>query len=186
MSSRRDFIKQSSIFSTGLLLTPEEIFKLKKPIGLQLYTLREDIGKDAKGTIGKVAALGYKQVETFGYRDGKYFDMSANDFSQFLKSVGLTSPSGHYFAGGFFLKDKWEEQWRPLLNDAKTIGQQYVVVPYLEEENRKSIDTYKSLALQLNKAAEMAKAAGLQLAYHNHDFEFKDLGGQTGFNVILK
>jgi sugar phosphate isomerase/epimerase len=186
MSSRRDFIKQSSIFSAGLMLTPDEIFKLKKPVGLQLYTLREDISKDAKGTIGKVAALGYKQVETFGYRDGKYFDMPASDFAQFLKSVGLTSPSGHYFAGGFFLKDKWEEQWRPLLNDAKMIGQQYVVVPYLEEENRKSIDTYKSLALQLNKAAEMAKAAGLQLAYHNHDFEFKDLGGQSGFNVILK
>ncbi|MBC7829050.1 MAG: sugar phosphate isomerase/epimerase [Chitinophagaceae bacterium] len=185
MSSRRDFIKQSSLFTAGLYLSPEDLFKGKTPVGIQLYTLRNDIAKDAKGTIGKVAALGYKEIETFGYKDGKYFDMPANEFAQFLKTVGLTSPSGHYFGGGFFLKDKWEEKWLPLLNDAKTIGQQYVVVPYLEEENRKS-ETYKLLTQKLNKAGEMAKAAGLQLAYHNHDFEFKDLGGQTGFNMLLK
>lgn len=185
MSSRRDFIKQSSLFTAGLLVKPEDFLKGKTPVGIQLYTLRNDIAKDAKGTIGKVAALGYKEVETFGYRDAKYFDMPASEFAQFLRSLGLTSPSGHYFPGGFFLKDNWEEKWLPLLNDAKIIGQQYVVVPYLEEENRKS-EMYKLLAQKLNKAGEMAKAAGLQLAYHNHDFEFKDLGGQTGLNMLLK
>lgn len=185
MPSRRDFIKHSSLFTAGLLVKPEDFFKGKKPVGIQLYTLRSDIGKDAKGTIKKVAQLGYKEVETFGYKEGKFFDMPANEFAQFLKAEGLTSPSGHYFGGGFFLKDKWEEKWLPLLNDAKTIGQQYVVVPYLEEENRKS-ETYKVLTQKFNQAGEMAKAAGLQLAYHNHDFEFKDLGGQTGYNILLK
>ena len=185
MPSRRDFLKQSSVFSAALLVNPKDLFKSKTPVGVQLYTLRSDIAKDAKGTISKVASLGFKEVETFGYRDGKYFDMPSAEFAQFLKSAGLTSPSGHYFPGGFFLKDKWEEQWSPLLNDAKTIGQKYVVVPYLEEENR-NVEAYKKLAVQLNKAAEMAKASGLQLAYHNHDFEFKDHNGQTGFNILLK
>ena len=185
MPSRRDFIKQSSVLSAGFFVDPRDLYKVKTPVGIQLYTLRSDISKDAKGTIQKVAALGYKKVETFGYREGKYFGMPANEFAQFLKSVGLTSPSGHYFGGGFFLQDKWEEKWLPLLNDAKAIGQEFVVVPYLEEEHRKT-DAYKSLAQKLNQAGEMAKAAGLQLAYHNHDFEFKDLGGQTGFNILLK
>jgi len=185
MPSRRDFIKQSSLFTAGLLTSPEDLLKVKRSVGLQLYTLRNDISKDAKGTIGKVAALGYKEVETFGYKEGKYFDMPATEFAQFLKSVGLTSPSGHYFGGGWFLKDKWEEKWLPLLNDARTIGQQYVVVPYLEEQDRKS-EVYKALAQKLNRAGEMAQSAGLQLAYHNHDFEFKDQGGQTGFNILLK
>ena len=185
MPSRRDFIKQSSLFSAGLLVSPSDLFKTKTPVGIQLYTLRGDIEKDAKGTISKVAALGYKEVETFGYKEGKFFNMPASEFSQFLKSVGLTSPSGHYFAGGFFLKDKWEEKWLPLLNDAKAIGQQYVVVPYLDNDDRK-MESYKNLAQQLNRAGEMAKAAGLELCYHNHDFEFKDMGGQTGFNVLLK
>jgi sugar phosphate isomerase/epimerase len=185
MPSRRDFIKQSSLFSAGLLVKPSDFFKAKTPVGIQLYTLRNDIDKDAKGTIGKVAALGYKEVETFGYTDGKFFGMPASGFAEFLKSVGLTSPSGHYFAGGFFLKEKWEEAWLPLLNDAKTIGQHYVVVPYVDNGDRKT-EAYKNLAQQLNKAGEMAKASGLELAYHNHDFEFKDLGGQTGFNILLK
>ena len=166
-------------------MEPGNFYKAKTPVGIQLYTLRSDISKDAKGTIQKVAALGYKRVETFGYREGKYFDMNANEFAQFLKSVGLTSPSGHYFGGGFFLQDNWQEKWKPLLNDAKTIGQEFVVVPYLEEENRKG-DVYKTLAQKFNQAGEMASAAGLQLAYHNHDFEFKDMGGQTGFNILLK
>lgn len=185
MPSRRDFIKQSSLLSAGLLVRPGDFFKGKAPVGVQLYTLRGDIARDAKGTIEQVAKLGYKEVETFGYRDGKFFNMPAAEFAQFLKSVGLTSPSGHYFGGGYFLKDKWEEQWPALLADAKTIGQQYVVVPFLEQENRK-VESYRKLAGQLNKAAEMAKASGLQLAYHNHDFEFTDLGGQTGFNILLK
>jgi len=185
MPSRRDFIKQSSVLTAGFFWEPAALHKAKAPVGIQLYTLRSDISKDAKGTIQKVASLGYKKVETFGYRDGKYFDMTANEFAQFLKSVGLTSPSGHYFGGSFFFQDKWEEKWLPLLNDAKAIGQEFVVVPFLEEQYRNS-DAFKTLAQKLNQAGEMAKVAGLQLAYHNHDFEFKDMGGQTGYNILLK
>jgi sugar phosphate isomerase/epimerase len=185
MPSRRDFIKHSSVLTAGLLATPGEFLKTKTPVGIQLYTLRGDIAKDARGTITKVAGLGFKQVETFGYRDGKFFDMPASEFSKFLQSLGLSSPSGHYSGGGFFLKDEWQEKFKPLLTDAKAIGQQYVVVPYLED-NYRNTESYKKLSQELNKAGEMAKAAGLQLAYHNHDFEFKDVDGQTGFNILLK
>ena len=102
MPSRRYFIKHSSILTAGLLATPGDFLKTKTPVGIQLYTLRNDIAKDARGTITKVAGLGYRQVETYGYRDGKFFDMAATDFLQFLKSVGLSSPSGHYFGGGSY------------------------------------------------------------------------------------
>lgn len=186
MPSRRDFIKQSSLFTAGLCISTNDLFKIKKSIGVQLYTLRGDIDKDAKGTIQKVAALGYKQVETFGYRDGKYFGMPASEFAQFLKSTGLNSPSGHYFGGGFFFEEKWEEKWLPLLNDAKTIGQKYVTIPSLDNKYRTDADSYKAFAQKLNRAGELAKTSGLQIAYHNHDFEFKDLGGQTGYNILLK
>lgn len=186
MSSRRDFIKQSALVTTGFLVTPDDFFKIKKPIGVQLYTLRGDIEKDARATIQKVATLGYKEVETFDYKDGKYFGMPPGEFMQFLKSTGLSSPSGHYSGGGFFFQDKWEEKWRSLLNDAKAIGQKYVTVPSLDNQHRKDIDAYKTFARKLNQAGELARAGGLQLAYHNHDFEFKDLGGQTGYNVLLK
>ena len=150
-----------------------------------MYTLRNDIAKDPKGTIQKVAALGYKEVETFGYRDGKFFGMSPSEFKSFLKSVDLKSPSGHYVPGGFFMAENWQEKWKPLVADAKTVGQEYVTIPYLEDTYRKSADQYKTLAEKLNEAAKITKDAGLKLAYHNHDFEFKDLGGQSGFDILL-
>ena len=186
MPSRRDFIKQSSLFTAGLMIGPSDIFKIKKSVGVQLYTLRNDIAKDPKGTIQKVAALGYKEVETFGYRDGKFFGMSPSEFKSFLKSVDLKSPSGHYVPGGFFMAENWQEKWKPLVADAKTVGQKYVTIPYLEDTYRKSADQYKALAEKLNEAAKITKDAGLKLAYHNHDFEFKDLGGQSGFDILLK
>ena len=186
MPSRRDFIKQSSLFTAGLMIGPSDIFKVKKSVGVQLYTLRNDIAKDPKGTIQKVAALGYKDVETFGYRDGKFFGMSPSEFKSFLKSVDLKSPSGHYVPGGFFMAENWQEKWKPLVADAKTVGQKYVTIPYLEDTYRKSADQYKALAEKLNEAAKITKDAGLKLAYHNHDFEFKDLGGQSGFDILLK
>ena len=186
MPSRRDFFKQSSLFTAGLMIGPSVIFKVKKSVGVQLYTLRNDIAKDAKGTIQKVAALGYKEVETFGYRDGKFFGMSPSEFKSFLKSVDLKSPSGHYVPGGFFMAENWQEKWKPLVADAKTVGQKYVTIPYLEDTYRKSADQYKALAEKLNEAAKITKDAGLKLAYHNHDFEFKDLGGQSGFDILLK
>ena len=80
MSSRRDFLKQSSVLSAALFTAPEDIFKSKTPVGVQLYTLRGDIAKDAKGTIGKLSGLGYKEVETFGYREGKFFNMTPAEF----------------------------------------------------------------------------------------------------------
>ena len=73
-----------------------------------------------------------------------------------------------------------------MVADAKTVGQEYVTIPYLEDSYRKSADQYKTLAEKLNEAAKITKDAGLKLAYHNHDFEFKDLGGQSGFDILLK
>src|SRR5436190_14890381 len=96
-SSRRDFIRQSSLLTAGLFINKEEWFKTQKNIGIQLYTLRNDMGKDPKGTLQKVAQLGYKEVETFGYNQGKWFGLTATELKAVLKENGLTSPSGHTF-----------------------------------------------------------------------------------------
>jgi sugar phosphate isomerase/epimerase len=185
-SSRRDFIRQSSLLTAGLFINKEEWFKKQKKIGIQLYTLRSDMGKDAKGTLQKVAQLGYKEVETFGYNQGKWFGMTAAELKTVLKDNGLSSPSGHTFPGGMFLKDGWEDNWKKAVDDSKTLGQKYIVIPWLEEPNRKPIENYKKIADGLNKAAVISKAAGLQICYHNHDFEFFPTDGQTGFDILMK
>jgi len=185
-SSRRDFIRQSSLLTAGLFISKDEWFKTQKNIGIQLYTLRNDMGKDPKGTLQKVAQLGYKEVETFGYNQGKWFGLTAPELKTVLKDNGLSSPSGHTFPGGMFLKEGWEDNWKKAVDDSKALGQKYIVIPWLEEASRKPIENYKKIAAGLNKAALVSKAAGLQIAYHNHDFEFTPSDGQTGFDILMK
>ena len=185
-ATRRDFIKQSSLLAAGFFLDKEDFFKKKKPVGVQLYTLRNEIGKDPKGTLERVAQLGYKQVETFGYGNRKWFNFSPTELSAVLKSNGLSSPSGHTYPGSFFLKASWEDEWKRAVEDSKALGQEFIVIPWLEEAYRNSADNYKKIAAGLNKAGGMAKEGGLRLAYHNHDFEFATVEGQTGFDILAK
>lgn len=180
MTTRRSFIKQTSMLSLAAFANPSTLLYKQHPIGLQLYTLREDIFKDPKAVLGKVAALGYNEVESFGYRDGKYFGMGAAEFASVLKNNKLSHPSGHYMLTS--LANNWEKT----VEDAAVAGQKYMVVAYLLDTERKTIDDYKKIAEQFNKAAEVCKKANIQFGYHNHDFEFIDMGGQRGYDVLLK
>lgn len=186
MPTRRDFIRQSSLLTAAIFISKEEWFAAPKKIGLQLYTLRNEMGNDAKGTLAKVAAQGYKIVETFGYGGGKWFGMNARELLFTLKSNGLSTPSGHTFPASIFLQSGWEEKWKPAVVDAKSIGQEFIVIPWLEEQYRKDPDNYKKIAAALNKAGEVCKKNGLKIAYHNHDFEFDTVNGKSGFDVLLK
>jgi sugar phosphate isomerase/epimerase len=186
MPTRRDFIRQSSLLTASLFVSKEDWFHEPRKIGLQLYTLRNEMGKDPKGTLAKVAAQGYKNVETYGYGDGKWFGMNAAEFRATLKSNGLSTPSGHTFPGSIFLQSGWEEKWKPAVADAKAVGQEFIVIPWLEEPHRTSADNYKKIAAGLNKAGEICKKTGIKLAYHNHDFEFAPVENTTGFDIFLK
>ncbi len=186
MPTRRNFIKQSSLAAAGLALTNDSWFKSKELIGLQLYTLRSEIAKDLEGTLAKVAAIGFNSVELFGYGNGKFFGKTPEEFSALLKKNNLKTPSGHYMMMGYLTKGD-EDDMKKTVADAAKMGHDYIVVPYLLDNMRTSLDDYRKLAAKLNVAATEAKAAGLKLLYHNHNFEFKDWGeGKTGFEVFVK
>ena len=186
MNARRNFLKQSGILTAGLALNPTELLKAQTKIGLQLYTLREDIAKDVKGVIKIVAAAGYKEVETFGLsREQQFFGLSVKAFGQLLKDNGLTSPSGHYLPAEMLFENGNGDDVKKLCDVGHTLGHQYIVIPHLEERRRKTIDQYKSLAERMNKAGEICKKANLQLAYHNHDFEFLEIDGQHGYDILM-
>jgi sugar phosphate isomerase/epimerase len=190
MNSRRNFIKQASIAAAGVVLIPSFACSpagaAEKRIGIQLYSLRDLLPKDVKGVIKKVAQAGYKQVETYGYSvEGKFWGLAPADFSSLLKDNGLTAPSGHYGLDKFFT-DGDTEDLKAYIDASKVIGGEYITVPYLGDNLRKDIDGYKSVAAKLNQAAELCKASGLKLAYHNHDFEFQKHGDTTGYEVMLK
>jgi sugar phosphate isomerase/epimerase len=187
MTTRRNFLQQAGLLTAGILIAPSCMMTNpdQKKIGIQLYTLREELPKDAKGVIGKVAQAGYKEVETFGYSsDGGFFGMKPNEFAALLKEHDLTAPSGHF---GFdpYIAGENEDLLKSYIDAAKAVDMKYIIVPYLGENLRQSASDYQRIAERLSTAAAACKDAGLQLAYHNHDFEFQQFGDTTGFNILL-
>jgi len=187
MTTRRAFLTQASLFATGALLLPKlTSAKIDGKVGLQLYSLREQLPKDPKGVIAKIAEAGYKEVETYGYsKEHGFFGLSSQEFSKVLKSNGLTTPSGHYGMDALFAEGKFGEL-DEAIEAAHLTGQQYVTIPYLNERFRKTGADLKNVAAKVNLAAERTKRAGLKLAYHNHDFEFANIEGTSLYEVLLK
>jgi sugar phosphate isomerase/epimerase len=161
--------------------------KHAQKIGIQLYTLREQLTADIPRIIGKVASAGYKQVETYGYSaKSKFWGLDPKAFHDLLKSYNLKSPGGHYGMDKI-VAGTGDDDLKTYIDAASELGQDYIVVPYMADADRQTIDQYKVIAERLNKAAELCKKSNIKLGYHNHDFEFKDLGnGQTGYQVLLK
>ena len=185
MPTRRAFIKQTSLASTGLLFSGKSLFYSKPLIGLQLYTVRDQIAKDPEGTLAKVAQIGYNSAEVFGYGKGKFFGLTPAQFSALLKKYQLTSPSGHYSMGSYLITGD-QDDLNEAISVAATMGHKFLTIPFLQDNMRTSLDDYKHLADKMNVAGAAAKKSGLKLAYHNHNFEFKDWGGgQTGFGIFM-
>ncbi|TLV01155.1 sugar phosphate isomerase/epimerase family protein [Dyadobacter luticola] len=185
--SRKSFMKAGAmLLATPMLSKLDWEPKASSKIGLQLYTLRNDLSKDLMGTLKKVSDIGYKEVELFGYSNGKFFGKTPKEFKKILGDLGLDPVSGHYGAG---VENKTtigtlSNGWQQAVDDAAELGQKYVVCAYLTETERKTIDQYKGYVDLFNKSGETAKKAGLQFGYHNHDFEFKKIDGQLPYDLI--
>ena len=151
-----------------------------KKVGMQLYTVRGDLQKDFDGTLGKVAAIGYKEVEFAGY-----FGRSAPEVRDTLKRHGLSSPAAHIDYPTVSTPDKWAK----VLDDATVIGHKFLVNPWVDEPLRNQPDFWKRAADAYNTAAAAAKKHGIQFCYHNHNFEFYPgpaAGGKTPMEVLLE
>lgn len=179
MMNRRTFLKTSAGATLGSLLANASFAnvlagKSLAKIGVQLYTVRSLMEKDFTGTLEKVAQAGYKEVEFAGY-----YDRKPKDIKKLLNRLGLQAPATHQGLAVFEQKMDW------LVETAKILGHEYVVCPWLSAEQRGTIDDYKKLAAAFNKFGEACQKAGLQFAYHNHDFEFVATEGQIPFDVLL-
>ncbi|RYD72739.1 MAG: sugar phosphate isomerase/epimerase [Sphingobacteriales bacterium] len=188
MQSRRNFIQNSCLLSAGILLGNDPFFnKNKKNIGLQMYTLRKIVNdNNIEEVLEKVAAIGYKELEVFGYDlKNKFWGKEPAAFKKMLKKSGLKAIAAH---AGFenFLTGRDENEWRVICEAASIIGNKYLVVAWLPEKYRTTLNDYKLLAQKLNKAGRIASQYGLQLAYHNHDFEFDIIeDDKTGYAILL-
>ncbi len=181
---RREFVKSSAALTTlSVLGAGNVVFSLnapKQPIGVQLYTVRDLMGKDAKGTIASVAKIGYTHVEGAGYNDRKFYGMVPKDFKSLLSDNGLKMPSSHVTSP--FLKNSANETFE----DAAEAGCEYVVLAWLFPKERTSLDNYKQIIELVNTSAEVAAKNGIKLGYHNHDFEFVELENEIPYELMMK
>lgn len=144
--------------------------------GIQLYSFRNIMGQDATLGLKTAAAIGFSEVEAAGY-----FDLSAKEWKKVLDGEGMKSPGSHH-AIDYLLDDA---NFSEAVEAAQIIGHDYFIIPYLVEERRQSIGDYLKVSEDLNKIGEKCNDAGIQLCYHNHEFEFMELEGQIPYDVML-
>jgi sugar phosphate isomerase/epimerase len=190
MTTRRSFLKTSALLSAGLLVAPNLFAYDKKYIGLQLYTVRDHMGKDVAATLAKVAEIGYNSVEGTYSGGGKFHGVEAKDFAALLKKNDLIMRSCHYRLGEELVNGQHQEGtilngWDKAVDAAASIGLKYMVCAYLSVPERGNLDHYKKVADDFNKAAETCKKAGIQFCYHNHDFEFIQEDGKYPYETLL-
>lgn len=191
MTSRRQFVARSiaGAAAVGCVLSRSQWANadpLDIPIGLQLYTVRNDIDKDLPATLKHVSAIGYKEVELYSF-----FGKKAGEVRKLLEHAGLNSVSAHFPAAS--LGDKLDES----IASAKELGLKFMVCPFPgTDPNRPrekgkgapggfTLDDWKWNADLFNKAGEKINAAGLVFAYHNHHMEFEKFGDESALDVIL-
>lgn len=174
---RRQFIKAGATALGASLLPQFPVFagSNNPGVGLQLYTLRDWMAVSVPATLKMVASVGYKEMEFAGY-----YSLKPSEVRSILNGEGMTAPSAHIQLTDF------AKGTNEILDAALEIGHQYLVVPFLTEEQRGThIDTYKALAQKLNEIGEACQKAGIKLGYHNHDFEFETRQGQVPYDVLL-
>jgi sugar phosphate isomerase/epimerase len=178
----------SAIFAVALFSFTS--YQSEKPFGgLALYTVRDAMTKEARATLEKVAQAGYVNIESAGYNNGKFYNLSPADFKALLQEMKLTPISAHQGSVNF---ENVDQQ----IADLKAVGFKYFVIPvppmnlfYFDNVNKKMAmkGGAKNLADILTKLGEKCKAAGLELLYHNHDFEFvKDADGNVVIDYLLE
>jgi len=192
-TSRRTFVKTGALAALATAVFPRSAFassENKGMVGLQLYSVRDDMMKDPVGSLTQLAKMGYVYVEHANYIDRKFYGFSAPEFRKVLDGLGLKMISGHTV----MTKQHWDDAkkdfsdiWKFTVEDASTLGQKWVISPFMDETMRKSYDDFKKYMEVFNKSGELCKKSGMKFGYHNHDFEFsQNLNGEKIFDIMMK
>jgi len=190
--TRRKFIKNGSLTLAGISLLPS-VLNSKTPndiLGVQLYSVRDDMKKDPAGTLKKLSQMGYKYVEHAGYYNGKFYGYSIPEFKKLLSDNGLKMDSGHDFLGS----KQWNkntndftDEWKQTIHDAAAVGMKYVISPGVDESLCQNMSDFRHYMDMFNKTGELCKKEGTHFAFHNESYEFNhSLDGTLIYDLILQ
>lgn len=192
-TSRRTFLQNSAVLLAGAALAPKVGLaapKAKEIIGIQLYSVRDDMKKNPVGTLTQLAKIGYKHVEHANYIDRKFYGYSAKEFRKILDDLGLKMPSGHTVMG----KNHWDpvkkdftDAWKYTVEDAAYMGQQYVISPSMDKAMHQTYDDMLLYMDVFNKSGDLCQKSGMKFGYHNHWAEFAEsLNGVKLFDIMMQ
>jgi len=153
--------------------------KLDK-IGIQVYSIKEELKKDLVESLKKLSEIGYDYLELFSYKEGKLFNKSIEEMKIILADLGLIAISSHVDISNL------RNNWNKTVDDAAALGQKYIVCPFLDPSERTTISNYQKIAELFNKSAEVSRKSDIQFAYHNHAFEFDETEGVIPMEVLLQ
>jgi sugar phosphate isomerase/epimerase len=196
--SRREFLRLTATGALGAIVLSKSNWKtsvipasdktvsdLKTfGIGLQLYTIRNAMGKDAQGSLKKVSDIGYKYVELADYRERKFYGYLPGEFKKIVNDLGMEILSSH---AGVNPNGITTEEAKKMAEDHANLGAKYCMQPYIVDADRKSAAGYQKMVAEWNKVAKIMKENGVQFGYHNHNFEFDTVEGKVPyFDIFLK
>ncbi len=186
--NRREFLKISAAGALGLVAlsplacaTGSVTDRKSFGVGLQLYTIRDAMAADVKGSLQKVSDLGYKNLELASYSDGQFYGYAPSEFKKMVNDMGMDIISSHtqVEAAGITVDNA-----RKMADDHAALGVKYCVQPWVEEADR-NVESYKKMVGDWNEVGRIMKGVGIQFGYHNHNFEFENLDGVVPYYDIL-
>jgi sugar phosphate isomerase/epimerase len=195
-NSRRKFIQNTGIAILGLGIAPKALWSkstiadAKTLIGIQLYAVRDNMFKDPLSTLKALSKMGYQYIEHANYVNRKLYGYTPIEFKKILDDLGMKMPSGHTSLNANHWDNKKKEftdAWKYTIDDAVTLGQDYVISPWIDEKVRTSYDALMHQLELFNLSGELCLESGMQFGYHNHNFEFiEKVNGQLIYDIILK
>lgn len=191
--SRREFLRVSATGALGaVLISKSDLLHASDltavdpkafGIGLQLYTIRDAMGKDVPGSLKKVSDIGYKYLELASYGNGKFYGFMPEDFKKMVNDLGMEIISSHAMVNPKGITD---DEAKKMAEDHAKLGAKYCMHPYIMDGDRSSIAGYQRMVTDWNRVGRIMKGNGVQFGYHNHNFEFDTVEGKVPyFDVLL-
>jgi sugar phosphate isomerase/epimerase len=188
MIDRRAFLAGGAAALATLVRPADLTAQPTYRMGLQLFTVRRPLAADLSGTLRQVTALGYEEVETYGFDPAAvaYYNLPARECAAMLRDHNLTPISGHYDLNRFAAAslDELNRYVDACITGARALGHRYITWPFLDPPSR-PLEAFKAVVDRLNPIGERVAKAGLQFAYHNHGYEFVPQDGEVPYEILI-
>lgn len=151
-------------------------------VGLQLYTIREEMERDPLGSLKRVSDLGFSYLELAGYSDGRFYGYRPSEFKKIADDLGMEIISSHAMLDAY---DKTAVNAYKVAQAHAALGVKYCIQPWVFEKDRTTLASYKKMAESWNIAGSVMKEFQIQFGYHNHNFEFEPIEWKIPYYDIL-